>query len=588
MKGNVSGKSQFEAMTWFMGVVEDINDPLQINRIRARCIGYHTADKTLLPTEALPWAPFLSSTAQMSSPLVNPGDWVVGFFIDGPAAQQPVVLGSMVSIPEAVGDPAQGFYDPSGLFPRLIEEGTNPRHARGVEGEAEYFAADGTTPRSDPVAFSKLSATLDVPVADATKFAEPLSAFAALYPFNHVMQTDAGHTIELDDTPGVERVHVFHKKGSFVEFHPDGTVVYRTATDRYSMVLNNDYCYVKGNMNMSVMGNINILSGLDMNISTQGNVKWRVGGTFSLDVQGGVDINTLGSYNLDVGGYTTQYSGGNMALQAPRIDLNSGTAKPLGEPIPPEVVILEEGGGTTFEVLSFEDDREKDAEELNAVRATAGLPPVSDAIAIVGEEATPEPGGQSKDVQCGSVKAPAGADYSTIQLSPNFTLAKLTQNGSRPLQDQADLTADDILCNLQALCVNILEPIKSAGYTFSINSAFRRPGDVSASSKKSDHYLGKAVDISVSGMSQYKAAVEIYQLVGKISKQFLLEYTTGGGPGWIHIAYDRGGAKSALPMATFNNHKTYAANKLVDLRATEAPEPEPTIDYNGYDGFRFG
>ena len=78
-----TGQSNFKNMVWFMGVVEDINDPEMLNRVRVRCIGYHTADKALMPTGDLPWAPFISSTAQMSSPLVNQGDWVVGFFVDG-------------------------------------------------------------------------------------------------------------------------------------------------------------------------------------------------------------------------------------------------------------------------------------------------------------------------------------------------------------------------------------------------------------------------------------------------------------------------------------------------------------------------
>ena len=44
------------AFAWFTGVVEDIYDPEQMGRVRVRCIGYHTEDKTLIPTYALPWA----------------------------------------------------------------------------------------------------------------------------------------------------------------------------------------------------------------------------------------------------------------------------------------------------------------------------------------------------------------------------------------------------------------------------------------------------------------------------------------------------------------------------------------------------
>ena len=43
---------------WFTGVVEDINDPMEMGRVRVRCYGYHTDDKnsvTGIPTESLPW-----------------------------------------------------------------------------------------------------------------------------------------------------------------------------------------------------------------------------------------------------------------------------------------------------------------------------------------------------------------------------------------------------------------------------------------------------------------------------------------------------------------------------------------------------
>ena len=73
MANVAEGEAQFSSMVWFMGVVEDINDPLMINRVRVRCIGYHPKDKTLLPTGDLPWAPFISSTAQMSAPRIVTG-----------------------------------------------------------------------------------------------------------------------------------------------------------------------------------------------------------------------------------------------------------------------------------------------------------------------------------------------------------------------------------------------------------------------------------------------------------------------------------------------------------------------------------
>ena len=45
-----------DGFVWFTGVVEDRNDPTKLGRVRVRCVGYHTDDKTKIPTEDLPWA----------------------------------------------------------------------------------------------------------------------------------------------------------------------------------------------------------------------------------------------------------------------------------------------------------------------------------------------------------------------------------------------------------------------------------------------------------------------------------------------------------------------------------------------------
>ena len=50
---NFQGKDGF---VWFTGVVEDRDDPSKLGRVRVRCVGYHTDNKTKIPTEDLPWA----------------------------------------------------------------------------------------------------------------------------------------------------------------------------------------------------------------------------------------------------------------------------------------------------------------------------------------------------------------------------------------------------------------------------------------------------------------------------------------------------------------------------------------------------
>ena len=52
-------KSHFmgqDGFVWFVGVVEDRNDPSALGRVRVRCLGYHSANIIELPTTDLPWA----------------------------------------------------------------------------------------------------------------------------------------------------------------------------------------------------------------------------------------------------------------------------------------------------------------------------------------------------------------------------------------------------------------------------------------------------------------------------------------------------------------------------------------------------
>lgn len=90
----------------YTGVVEDILDPLKLGRVRVRVFGLHSDDRSLIPTEALPWATVTTpaNSASMSGIGITPtgllpGSWVVLFFND-PDNQYPVVFASFPGIPQ--------------------------------------------------------------------------------------------------------------------------------------------------------------------------------------------------------------------------------------------------------------------------------------------------------------------------------------------------------------------------------------------------------------------------------------------------------------------------------------------------------
>ena len=100
---NFVGKDGF---FWWVGEVEDNEDPMEIGRVKVRILGYYTnfrgGTTGDLPTNYLPWATVLQHTSQAgndgqgeSAGQLQPGAIVLGFFMDGEYAQMPIVIGVM-------------------------------------------------------------------------------------------------------------------------------------------------------------------------------------------------------------------------------------------------------------------------------------------------------------------------------------------------------------------------------------------------------------------------------------------------------------------------------------------------------------
>jgi hypothetical protein len=87
----------------YTGVIEDRNDPLSLGRARVRVFGLHTADKNLLPTEALPWASMLApNIGTSSSGALRPGSKVAIIFLDK-YKQMPLMIGGVGNLPSYEG-----------------------------------------------------------------------------------------------------------------------------------------------------------------------------------------------------------------------------------------------------------------------------------------------------------------------------------------------------------------------------------------------------------------------------------------------------------------------------------------------------
>ena len=98
------GKDSF---TPFIGVVENVDDPTHSGRVKVRCVGWHPinrksccSDDDSLPTDDLPWARKAMPVTHAQQSRIGgkhglmPGCWVLGFFLDGDEAQDPMVINS--------------------------------------------------------------------------------------------------------------------------------------------------------------------------------------------------------------------------------------------------------------------------------------------------------------------------------------------------------------------------------------------------------------------------------------------------------------------------------------------------------------
>lgn len=127
---NFIGKDGY---SWWVGVVENTEDPLKIGRCKIRIFGWHTDNLQLLPTADLPWAmPKLGVTQSSSFSVPTPGDYVTGYFADGGSGQNAYYDSVLPGIQASPPDTSKGF-SPQPLVPGQKAEPSAPVLPSGVK-----------------------------------------------------------------------------------------------------------------------------------------------------------------------------------------------------------------------------------------------------------------------------------------------------------------------------------------------------------------------------------------------------------------------------------------------------------------------
>ncbi len=251
-----------DGFRWFIGVVEDRDDPEQLGRVRVRAHGIH-GNKIEAPVDTLPWAPLLMPTTSASLRYVGftptgiqVGSTVVGFFMDGSETTFPVIFGVL---------PGKGD-----MAPLAVGDMSLNKRPLGPE---------------------------------------PETPFNAKYPYNKVHQTESGHVFEIDDTPNFERIHQYHKTGTYSEIDQKGTRVNKIVGNDFEIVQQNQTIFIQGNVDIRVKGSYTlnvdgpiVINGSTVNINNGTQGAARKGDTVTNDDNAGNQPINQGSSTVLIGG----------------------------------------------------------------------------------------------------------------------------------------------------------------------------------------------------------------------------------------------------------------------------------------------
>lgn len=281
---------------WFTGVVEDIHDPEEMGRYKVRCFGYHTENKEYISTEDLPWShvmlPITSASMTgigQSATGILQGTWVVGFFRDGTGAQDPIIMGTLPSRAVQGVNTDEGFNDPHGFYPRASYIATDvdtPRAARAKYNQSQPYVTKedirqeeietAIPPRVTSISPDKDDTYYNRSTWENRKLEEIISP---VYPANHVHESESGHIKEIDDTPNYERLSRFHTSGTYEEIVANGDKTVTVVGDEYEVTFKSKNMYVKGNVNLTVDGNMKTLVKGNYHLEVEGDKTEYIKGT---------------------------------------------------------------------------------------------------------------------------------------------------------------------------------------------------------------------------------------------------------------------------------------------------------------------
>ena len=210
----------------------------------------------------------------------------------------------------------------------FLGEPTTPRMARGTYGNFPTTGPFGQfgTVLQKTYWQKELGAGFSVAENPTDKWTEPdpQGIYGAKYPYNHVHQSESGHLIEVDDTPGFERLHRYHRTGTFEEIGSLGQRITKVVNEDYHIILNNDYWRVVGNRYESIQGKLDIFSTRGYFHKSEGSMEFDAGGSVSINTP--TDL-----FSVNASDIILDASGGSLIMRAKSFNRLIQTSKNTDE-----------------------------------------------------------------------------------------------------------------------------------------------------------------------------------------------------------------------------------------------------------------
>lgn len=118
---------------------------------------------------------------------------------------------------------------------------------------------------------------------------------------NRIVTTASGHSLEMDDTPGNERILIKHNSGNGIELRPDGSMAV-SAAGRVVSITGDQKIIIEGDTTVVYNGNMDVEVAGDYNLNVRGNYNVNVGEDKAENVDGASRTTIDGNAGLTVKG----------------------------------------------------------------------------------------------------------------------------------------------------------------------------------------------------------------------------------------------------------------------------------------------